>query len=92
MAASDPISGGEWVTDPTGALFGFDGAPFLGNLIDHPEYHAGGAADPCVGVAYWHGNATNENGNGYALFTRPVGSGQPNAYRFPRDGSLVPKS
>lgn len=86
MAAVDPGSGGIWVTDPTGAVFCFDGAPYLGGLNNHPEWHAGNAGDPVVGIVPWKGNGVNEGGNGYAIATRPTGSKAPDLYRFPRSG------
>ena len=92
MAASDPISGGEWCTDSTGAVFAYDGAPYLGGLNNHPDWHAGTATDPCVGIAYWRGADTVQNGRGYVLFARSADSAAPAPYRFPRDGSLAKPS
>ena len=95
MAAGDPISGGAWCCDTTGAVFTDtvgdpSGAPWLGGLNNHPNWHAGTATDPCVGIATWEGDKTDANGNGYVLFARPAGSSSPQAYHFPRSGIYRP--
>lgn len=84
MAAEDPISGGTWVADETGAVYAFDGAPYLGGLNAHPEWGAGGSADPCVGIAPWKGDGTDQGGNGYVLVCQSAPGQTPTLYRFPR--------
>lgn len=86
MIAHDPISGGLWVTDPDGAVYAYDGAPYLGGLnnADHASWKAGTAqgGPPCVGIAY----ATWGTTDGYALVCWAPGAGAPTIYRMPRDG------
>ena len=87
MIASDPVTGGLWVTRPDGSVFAYDGAPYLGGLNNHPEYHAGTEHDgpPCVGIAPW-GNGTL----GYYLVVDTGATGStPAVYRMPRDESLA---
>jgi hypothetical protein len=48
MVLHDLESGGIWVTDRTGAVFAYDGAPYLGGL-NSPDHTPGG--EPCVGIA-----------------------------------------
>jgi hypothetical protein len=85
MAATDPVSGGTWFTDPSGAVYAFDGAPYLGGLNNHPEWQAGAgqAEGPALGIAFWRGDGTNANGNGYIIATKDA-AGNVHPYRFPR--------
>jgi len=89
MVCEDPITGGFWVTDELGEVYSFDGAPYLGGLNTHPDWHAGGPANPCVGIAPWRGDGTDEAGNGYVLACQPHPSVTPTVYRFPRSGIYV---
>lgn len=46
MVATDPVTGGCWVADESGAVFAYDDAPFLGGANgDNPHNW------PCVGIA-----------------------------------------
>lgn len=89
MATADPITGGEWLTNVSGEIDAFDGAPYLGGLNNCKEDvgNAGSPENPCIGMAYWKGNGTPENGQGYVLFCWPEGKPAADLYRFPRDGS-----
>jgi hypothetical protein len=90
--AADPISGGVWITNASGAVYAIDGAPYLASLKDHPDFDAGDSSDPCIGIAYWQGGANlGDEANGYYLATWKAGASEPSLYRFPRNGSLVPK-
>lgn len=83
MAAEDPISGGSWGIKSDGSVFSYDGAPYLGGLNNHPEWHTP-AIGPAVGICPWKGNGTDANGNGYVIYVLT-----PTAfalYRFPRSG------
>jgi hypothetical protein len=57
MVLHDAVSGGVWVTDRTGAVFAYDGAPYLGG-INAPDHTPGG--EPCVGIA-------DDGAGGYVL-------------------------
>jgi hypothetical protein len=88
MVAWDPVTGGYWMVDPDGEVFGTAGpvpAPYLGGLNNHPQYKAGGKAQngPCVGIAPF-----GQGGQGgYVLVT--FDGHQLHHYDFPRDGSLA---
>jgi hypothetical protein len=88
MVAWDPVTGGYWMVDPDGAVYGTAGpvpAPYLGGLNNHPQYKAGGKAQngPCVGIApYGPGGQ-----GGYVLVT--FDGKTLHNYDFPRDGSLA---
>lgn len=84
MAAQDTISGGTWVVDSTGAVYSFDGAPYLGGLNNHPEWAAGGTTDPVLGIAPWKGDGTDAGGNGYVIACQAAPGQTPALYRFPR--------
>lgn len=102
LLAEDPKTGGQWVTDVNGALYGWGAAPFIAGLNQHPEYHAGdaesGDANPCVGIGYWAAFGLD----GIMYYTAPVSgvggwAGTPySQYRFLRSGAadsiLVPET
>jgi hypothetical protein len=48
MTLTDPVSNGLWVAQPDGAVWTYDGAPYLGgaNTANPGDY-------PCVGIALW---------------------------------------
>jgi hypothetical protein len=86
MATEDPISGGSWGIKPDGAVFSFDGAPYLGGLNNHPEWHTP-AVGPVAGLCAWKGDGTDANGNGYVIYvSAPAGFA---LYRFPRNGKYA---
>lgn len=68
---TDPNNGDYWVlTDRNGGVgtYNANGTPgnrYFGNLIDHPEYNAGGDKPngPAVGIEFW-----NVDGGGYVIF------------------------
>jgi hypothetical protein len=93
MVLTDPATGGVWVVaDPTGAVWTYDGAPFLGGT-NNPKMNA--ANYPCVGIAAY----TDASGPGYQLVLDWGDSGKGDGkskdgtgdryrrYRFPRNGS-----
>lgn len=81
MIAWDPVTGGYWAARSDGSVYSFGTAPYLGGLNNHPDWNAGGAADPCVGIApYGPGG-----GSGYVLIT-DSGAGTPANYEMPRSG------
>ena len=79
----DPDSGGTWVADESGAVFAYDGAPYLGGC-NNTQYNAAGW--PCTGLADYD----DHKGAGY-LLTLDAGAGAKGdrylRYRFPRDAS-----
>lgn len=81
----DPTTGGTWVADLTGAVFAYDGAPYLGGC-NNPKYNA--AAWSCAGLADYQ----DAKGEGY-LLTLDAGAtasgDRYRRYRFPRDGSAA---
>lgn len=84
MALTDPSTGGVWVTDDSGAVFAYDGAPYLGGT-NNASYNAAGW--PCVGICAFSG----PGGDGYCLVLDTLvdspGVDRYRRYRFPRDGS-----
>jgi hypothetical protein len=83
MVLTDDATGGTWVVDPTGAVFGYDGAPYLGACNNNTYNEAGW---PCVGIASF----TDRNGPGYVLVLDATAAGEGDRYRryrFPRDKS-----
>lgn len=84
MAGYDPISGGSWGVEPNGAVYANDGAPYLGGLNNHPEWHTP-AIGPAAGIVFWKGDGTDAAGNGYSIYVN-TGSGF-DLYRFPRSGA-----
>jgi len=87
--AVDPFTGGTWTIKFDGSIYTDDGAPYLGGLNNHPEFHAGGAGNPAVAVSYWQGNNTPSGGQGYKITTLDSATGTLNYYHFPRDASLA---
>ena len=85
----DETSGGTWVADETGAVWSYDGAPYLGG-VNNPTYNAAGW--PCAGLAGY----VDDRGDGYLLTLDTGDSDGPGdrftRYRFPRDGSAVVKA
>jgi hypothetical protein len=81
----DKTSGGTWVADETGAVFAYDGAPYLGGAN---VYNDGGWS--CSGLAEF----SDPQGEGY-LVTLDAGADAKGdrflRYRFPRDGSAAKK-
>jgi hypothetical protein len=90
MFCTDPVTGGVWATDETGALYALDGAPYIegANLNTHPNLGAGNPLNPCVGIAYWKAGGVD----GIAFYTRPTNgkggiAGTPySQYRWTRSG------
>jgi hypothetical protein len=83
MALTDDATGGVWVTDPTGAVFAYDGAPYLG-ACNNNDYNP--QSWPCVGIASF----TDRSGPGYVLVLDAAVAMEGDRfrrYRFPRDGS-----
>jgi N-acetylmuramoyl-L-alanine amidase len=86
MILTDPVSGGLWCVDETGAVFTYDGAPYLGGC-NNQKMNAQGF--PCVGIAI---NPDNKGG-GYVLALdfgakgAADGGDRYRRYRFPRNGS-----
>lgn len=81
MVLTDPTTGGVWVADDKGAVFGYDGAPYLGGT------NTRGLPWPCVGIGAFH----DKDGDGYVLV---LDTGDPNRpegryarYRYPRSGA-----
>jgi len=91
MILEDPTTNGVWVTDETGAIANYDGAPFLGG-VNHSQFNPDPANIKCVGIARHH----DAHGEGYCLVL-DFGLGPKNTgdryrrYRMPRDGSAVVK-
>lgn len=86
MLARDEKTGGYWVTDETGAVFAYAGAPYLGGLNIHPAWNAGaGNGDasmgPCVGIA-------GDGVGGYVLACH-AGGHAPAIYHFTSDGAYA---
>jgi hypothetical protein len=91
FVCEDPATGGTWaVLTDDGEVDTADGAPYLGGLNNHPEFHALDAAHPIVGVAPWK-DAQGAWGYKIAEFdpTPPTGQGRVRYYRFPRNGQYV---
>lgn len=92
MMTYDPISGGNWTIDETGAVFANDGAPYLGGLNAHPEWSTTDGPDPdnlpdhgrVAGISFWKGDGTDKHGNGYVIAFRFLNSPQPSLYHFDR--------
>ncbi|HLY82051.1 MAG TPA: hypothetical protein VKQ71_03645 [Acidimicrobiales bacterium] len=87
--AFDAKSGGTWTIKPDGSVYAHDGAPYLGGLNGHPDWHAGLASDPAVGIAPWPGDGTDAAGNGYVVETLELNdaTGDPfRLYHFPGNG------
>jgi hypothetical protein len=92
MVLTDPTTGGVWVVaDPTGAVYTYDGAPYLG-ATNNPALNA--ANHPCVGIAAYR----DPRGDGYTLVLdwgdrgdgrSDDGGDRYRRYRFPRDGSGI---
>lgn len=83
MILQDSQSGGYWVTDGLGAIYAYDGAPYLGGC-NNKDYNEQGW--PCVGIARF----SEAGQEGYCL---ALDSGSATErfrrYRFPRDGSAA---
>jgi N-acetylmuramoyl-L-alanine amidase len=90
MILQDPKTGGVWVVaDRAGAVWTYDGAPFLGGT-NNPKMNAGNY--PCVGIAAYR----DASGDGYQLVLDwgDAGGGKSQdggdrfrRYRFPRSGA-----
>jgi len=81
--AYDQKSGGTWAIQADGAVYTADGAPYLGGLNAHPDWHAGSGTNLAVGIAPW--------GNGYVIVTEETtdGTGDPfRYYRFAGSGPV----
>jgi hypothetical protein len=83
MVLDDPRSGGYWVVaSPDGAIYAYNGAPFLGGT-NNPSVNAGGRK--CVGIAH------RPNNDGYVLVLdfsdATPGQDAYRFYNFPYDGS-----
>ena len=93
MFCNDKFSAGSFGTDANGALYNYNGSPFIQNLEQHPDYHAGseesGDANPCVGIACW---GSEEDKSGITFFTKPTKppasqKGPYSTYNFNRNGT-----
>lgn len=89
MQTTDPVSGTVVATDAQGNLYARPGAlPAVPTLSQHPTFHAGTPANPCVGIVF---EKTATAGTwGVTFVTQPVGSpgsfGPYNLYHFDRGG------
>jgi hypothetical protein len=85
----DPESGGSWkVRIEDGAVYADDGAPFLGGLNTHSEWHAG--ADESEGHSQVQGLVPCRDGNGewgYKIWIFDDRDNLLHPYMFPRDKS-----
>lgn len=81
MVLTDTKSGGVWVADASGAVYAYDGAPYLGATNNH-QINPGGW--PCVGIC----SDVNAKGPGYCLVLdsgpQPAGTDRYRRYRFYR--------
>jgi hypothetical protein len=90
MILTDPQTGGVWVVaDPTGGVYAYDRAPFLGGT-NNAQLNRDGHR--CVGISNFH----DGHGDGYILVLdwgdrgdgySADGGDRFRRYRFPRDGS-----
>jgi hypothetical protein len=86
MVLTDSVSGGVWVADASGAVFTYEGAPYLGGA-NNQKMNAQGF--PCVGIAVLPDN----KGGGYRLVLDFGKAGEQGGgdrfrrYNFPRNGS-----
>ncbi len=85
MVLQDPTSKGIWVVEPSGAVFSYDGAPYLGGT-NNPKMNANNFA--CIGIAAY----IDAKGEGYQLILdfgpAPANTGDRyRRFRFPRDWS-----
>jgi hypothetical protein len=82
----DPETGGVWCLDPTGAIFAYDGAPYLGGA-NNKQMNALGF--PAAGLVEY----VDAHGTGYEILLdfgtvgEQSGGDRYRRYRFPRDGS-----
>ena len=83
--AATPSGKGYWLVGADGGVFCFGDAQYLGSLPEHPEWNAGGATDPAVGVVYYPGNGTPTGGLGYTIACHAANA-VPALYRFPGNG------
>lgn len=82
--AVTPTGKGYWLVGSDGGVFCYGDAKMLGNLVGHPDWHAGTDSDPCIGIASEPANSPN----GYVIVCDNPRGAQPSLYRFPLDGSL----
>jgi hypothetical protein len=90
MVLTDPVTGGIWAVDPksspSGAVFSYDGAPYLGGT-NNAKMNAGNYQ--CVGIDV----NPDSKGGGYVLVLDFGSAGSAGGgdryrrYRFPRNGS-----
>lgn len=87
MLAWDPVTGGTWGLRPDGSIYADGGAPYLGGLNNHPEWHAGAgtANGQAVGIAPFGKGGEG----GYEIMTDPGKGPKPDRYQFPRDGKYA---
>ncbi len=91
MYCTDPSSGTVMCTDKNGALYANIPSLTVGNLVQHPTYHAGtsesGGTNPCIGITPWMFNGQW----GYCYITQPTsgtgGFGPYDLYHFDRSGN-----
>jgi hypothetical protein len=84
MVLTDTGTDGVWVVDATGAVFAYDGAPYLGGC-NNAQYNPRGW--PCVGIGTY---IDERNQDGYVLVLDAAEADEGDRfrrYRFPRDGS-----
>lgn len=82
MVLQDPTTKGIWVVTENGAVFAYDGAPYLGGT-NNAKYNA--ANFPCVGIVPF----SDSHGDGYTLVLDFGNSGGDRfrRFRFSRDSS-----
>lgn len=90
MNCYDPVSGGFWTVDSDGAVFSYNGAPYLGGLNIHPELQAGGKLSngPVTGICYYGLPKDALADQGYVIVTTDA-KGVQHPYRFPRNGTMT---
>lgn len=86
MTTYDPISGGNWTLDESGAVFANDGAPYLGGANGDFGKTNSLTSDKgkFVGISFWKGSGLDKGGNGYVIVFRFKGSPKPSTYHFDR--------
>lgn len=86
MVGYDPISGGSWGVKADGSVYAYTGAPYLGGLNNHPEWHTA-QVGTVAGIAAWKGDGTPAGGNGYVIYVETAQGFD--LYRFPGSGALA---
>lgn len=87
VSCVDSESGGSWHVQTTdGGVQNWDGAPFLGNLVSHPEWHAVTTGHSVESIVPWKDGS---GAMGYKIWVLFSEDGLLHGYGFPRDGSLA---